>query len=87
MKKTISDHRKKIDELDKKILKLIQERVNEAIQIRHLKIKQELPLVTPDREEKLIQHLIRLSNERLPEQVIRDIWESIIEGGKQTGDS
>ena len=36
----ISEHRKNIDELDTKILELIQERVDEAISIRYLKTQQ-----------------------------------------------
>ena len=87
MMKKISDHRKRIDELDENILDLIQERVGEAISIRRLKIEKELPLVTPDREEKLIQHLMQRSKGYLPDKVIKAIWESIIEGGKQTKDS
>ncbi|MCF7808670.1 MAG: chorismate mutase [Candidatus Marinimicrobia bacterium] len=85
--KAIADHRKKIDELDEHILELIQERVNEAISIRRLKIENGLPLVTPEREEELIQRLIDRANGQLPGKVIKAIWEAIIEGGKKTKDN
>ena len=85
--KEISDHRKKIDELDEQILDLIQERVNEAISIRRLKIEQNIPLYTPEREAELIERLVEKSQGRLPADVIQAIWESIIEGGKQTQDN
>ncbi len=83
----IAQHRKKIDELDANILDLIQQRVEEAISIRKLKIEQNMPLFTPEREEKLIQSLVEQSAGRLPEPVIEAIWKTIIQGGKQTGDS
>jgi len=85
--KEISKHRKKIDELDEKILELIQERVSEAIAIRRLKLENDIPLVTPEREAELIQRLIDRSGDKLPAGVVQAIWKSIIEGGKQTKDN
>ncbi|MCF7826117.1 MAG: chorismate mutase [Candidatus Marinimicrobia bacterium] len=83
----ISEHRKNIDDLDTRILQLIQERVDEAISIRHLKNQQGLPLFTPEREADLIKRLIQKSAGHLPPEVIEDIWKTIIRGGKRTGDS
>ncbi len=83
----ISEHRKNIDDLDIKILKLIQERVNHAISIRHLKTEQGIPLFTPEREAELINRLIEKSKGHLPAEVIEDIWKTIIKGGKRTGDT
>ncbi len=83
----ISQHRDKIDELDTKILKLIQERVDQALSIRHLKTEQGIPLFTPEREAKLINRLIQKSKGHLPAEVIEEIWKTIIKGGKRTGDS
>ena len=83
----ISKHRKKIDDLDEKILKLIQNRVDEAILIRRLKLENNIPLVTPEREAELIQRLVERSSGKLPPEVVKAIWEAIIEGGKQTMDS
>lgn len=85
MTKQIPEHRKRIDELDAQILELIQERVSEAIQIRELKIAQNIPLNTPEREEQLIQMLVEQSDGKLAADVIEDIWRTIIKGGKRTG--
>ncbi|MBT6002136.1 MAG: prephenate dehydratase, partial [Candidatus Marinimicrobia bacterium] len=74
----ISEHRKNIDELDTKILELIQERVDEAISIGSLKTQQGIPLFTPEREKSLISQLIKKSDGRLPPEVINDIWKTII---------
>ena len=83
----ISEHRIKIDELDTRILELIQKRVAETISIRRLKLEADLPLFTPDREQELIQRLVEESAGRLPASVVEQIWKTIIQGGKQTEDS
>jgi len=87
MSDKISHHRKKIDELDLKILELVQERVDHAISIRHLKTELGIPLFTPEREKELIDRLVQVSAGHLPAEVIEDIWQTIIKGGKRTGDS
>ena len=87
MTEKISEHRKKIDDLDLKILNLIQDRIDQAIIIRGLKTEQDIPLFTPEREKDLINRLIEKSAGQLPAEVIEDIWETIIKGGKRTGDS
>ena len=87
MTDTISRHRKKIDELDAQILDLIEQRVDEAINIRHLKIMQKIPLFTPAREQELINRLVNKSAGHLPAEVIKDIWMTIIKGGKRIGDT
>lgn len=86
MTDNISQHRKKIDELDAQILDLIEQRVHEAISIRRLKIENNIPLFTPDREEHLIEALVTRSAGKLPKEVIEDIWSTIIRGGKRTGE-
>jgi len=83
----IEKHRKKIDDLDADILDLIQQRVQEAISIRNLKIEQDIPLFTPEREVELIHSLIEQSAGRLPDEVIEAIWKTIIKGGKETNAS
>ena len=85
MNDTIDRHRQRIDELDEQILELIQQRVNEAIRIRQLKQEQNIPLFTPEREQALIQHLVDRSAGKLSEQVVKSIWNAIIQGGKRTG--
>ncbi|MBC8191783.1 MAG: chorismate mutase [Candidatus Marinimicrobia bacterium] len=86
MTEKISEHRKNIDDLDLEILKLIQDRIDQAIIIRGLKTEQDIPLFTPEREKDLINRLIDKSAGRLPAEVVEDIWKTIIKGGKRTGD-
>lgn len=87
MSNKISEHRKKIDELDARILELIQKRIDETIIIRRMKIEMGIPLFTPEREQELIQRLIDKSDDHLSAEVVEDIWKTIIKGGKQTSDN
>lgn len=80
----IARHRKRIDELDAEILKLIEERVAETIRIRQLKLDSGIPLFTPEREQVLIETLVEKSAGTLTKEVIEDIWKTIIKGGKRT---
>jgi len=82
----IDKHRQRIDDLDAQILALIEQRVHEAISIRKLKIENSIPLFTPEREEALIQQLVKQSAGKLPREVIENIWMTIIKGGKQIED-
>lgn len=82
----IAQHRQRIDALDAQILDLIEQRVNEAIRIRRLKLEKDIPLFTPDREKALIQQLVERSAGKLPGEVIENIWMTIIKGGKQVRD-
>ena len=86
MSEKISKHRENIDDLDLQILKLIQDRIDQAIIIRGLKTEQGVSLFTPERENDLINRLIEKSAGRLPAEVVEDIWKTIIQGGKRTGD-
>lgn len=83
MSDSIPSHRQRIDELDEQILRLVETRIRHAIDIRRLKVEAGIPLFTPQREEELIAELVRKSGGTLPESVVRQIWESIIQGGKQ----
>ena len=87
MSKRIAEHRKNIDELDSKILELIQDRIDQAISIRRLKTEEGIPLFTPERERDLINRLISKSDGKIPAEVIEDIWQTIIKGGKRAGDN
>ena len=47
---TISDWRKKIDELDRKLVELLNQRARAAIEIGRLKRNTDLPIYEPERE-------------------------------------
>ena len=82
-KDNIKKYRDKIDLIDKKILRLIQERASHAVSIGKLKskISPKSSFYKPDRETKILRNIIR-SNEKgiLPDTKIRAIYKELISG-------
>ena len=75
----IADWRKKIDELDTQIVKLISERAEAARQIGKLKQTQSLPVYEPDREKTVFDHVRAVNPGPLPNSEIQHIYERIID--------
>ena len=82
-KDNIKKYRDKIDLIDKKILRLIQERASHAVSIGKLKskISPKSSFYKPDRETKILRNIIK-SNEKgiLPDTKIRAIYKELISG-------
>ena len=53
----IEDWRKKIDELDEKLVELISERARAAVAIGKLKRDTSMPIYEPDRERLVLEHV------------------------------
>ncbi|MCM8819798.1 MAG: chorismate mutase, partial [Candidatus Omnitrophica bacterium] len=70
--------RKKIDEIDEKILKLLQERAKEVIKITSLKEKNKLEIYSPEREQNLLNRLKKLSKGPLTSEDIEIIFREIL---------
>lgn len=75
----IADWRKKIDELDTQIVKLISERAAAAQEIGKLKQTQSLPVYEPDREKTVFNHVKAVNPGPLPDEEIQHIYERIID--------
>lgn len=75
----ISDWRKKIDELDAQIVKLISQRAEAAHQIGRLKASGSLPVYEPDREKKVFEHVKQVNPGPLPDSEMQHIYERIID--------
>jgi chorismate mutase len=75
----ISDWRKKIDELDRKLTALLNERAAAAIEIGRLKRNTSLPIYEPDREREVIANVQKISTGPLPERDLAQIYERIMD--------
>jgi len=75
----ISDWRKKIDELDRKLAALLNERANAAIEIGRLKRNTNLPIYEPDREREVISNVQQSSKGPLAERDLAQIYERILD--------
>ncbi len=76
---SIEDWRKKIDELDQKLVDLLNERANAARQIGLLKRDSQLPIYEPDREKQVIANIKEFNRGRLPERDLMQLYERIMD--------
>ncbi len=75
----ISDWRKKIDELDRKLAALLNERASAAIEIGRLKRHTKLPIYEPDRERAVIENVQQSSRGPLDKRDLAQIFERIMD--------
>ena len=75
----LSDWRRRIDELDKKLVDLLNERSQCALEIGKLKQEQHLPLYQPDREKEVLENAERNNKGPLSDGAIRRLFERIID--------
>ncbi len=74
----LDEIRKKIDELDSELLRLLNERADLVHEVGEIKKKDGLEIYAPEREEALLQALVAKSKGRLPEKSIRAIYREIM---------
>src|SRR5258706_8132901 len=75
----IADWRKKIDELDRKLAALLNERAAAAVEIGRLKHNTSLPVYEPEREREVIANVKRTNTGPLTERDLAPIYERIID--------
>jgi chorismate mutase len=76
----LKEYRVCIDELDRRIVKLINERTEIVEDIGRVKRDAEMPVYEPDREEQVFANVTRATNDDpLAQQAVRRIFERIIE--------
>jgi chorismate mutase-like protein len=75
----LSDWRRRIDELDKKLVELLNERSRCALEIGKIKQVERLPLYQPDREREVLQNAERHNAGPLTDAAIRRLFERIID--------
>lgn len=75
----ISDWRKKIDDLDRKLAALLNERAAAAAEIGRLKRNTSLPIYEPERERQVIANVQRSSTGPLAERDLAQIYERIMD--------
>jgi len=75
----ISDWRKKIDDLDRQLAALLNERANAAIEIGRLKRNTNLPIYEPEREREVIANVQRENQGPLAARDLAQIYERIMD--------
>ncbi len=75
----ISDWRRRIDEIDKKLVELLNERSHCALEIGRIKQESNIPLYQPDRESEVLQNAESENKGPLTDAAIRRLFERIID--------
>lgn len=75
----MSDWRRRIDEIDKKLVELLNERSKCALEIGKLKQEANLPLYQPEREKEVLNNAENTNAGPLTDAAIRRLFERIID--------
>jgi chorismate mutase len=75
----LSDWRRRIDELDRKLVELLNERSQCALEIGKLKQQESVPLYQPEREKEVLQNAEKNNRGPLSDAAIRRLFERIID--------
>ncbi|HEX5000758.1 MAG TPA: chorismate mutase [Terriglobia bacterium] len=76
---TIDDWRQRIDEIDRKLLVLFNERTHCAIEIGKIKQAMQIGVVDPARERDIIRKVLEENSGPLDGEAVRRLFERLIE--------
>jgi chorismate mutase len=79
VKADLDDLRKRIDLLDESLVRLLNARAACALEIGRLKREMGMPIYQPTREAEVLAHVQALNNGPLDDQVIKRLFERIID--------
>ncbi len=75
----IDGWRKRIDEIDQELIRLLNERARCAMEIGHIKTQLGLPAWQPQREIEILRHVVKSNPGPLDDAAIRRLFERIID--------
>jgi chorismate mutase/prephenate dehydratase len=78
----LDDWRSRINNLDNKLLNLLNQRAEAALQIGDLKRRKELAYFVPEREAEIVDRLVKLNPGPLPVEAVRAIWREILSASR-----
>ncbi len=75
----IADWRKQIDEIDRKLVELLNQRARMAQEIGRLKRNTQMPIYEPEREKTILENVRRQNQGPLPYEELARIFERMID--------
>ncbi len=75
----IVDWRQKIDELDRRMVDLLNQRAHAAREIGKLKRNTSMPIYEPHREKMIFENVRKANHGPLPDEDIHHVYERVIE--------
>ena len=79
----IEEHRAQIDEIDQRIVQLLNERAVHSLTIRGLKPQANMGLYDPQREEQILQRVAQVNEGPLYDEHLREIYTAILKVMKE----
>lgn len=79
----ITKWRKRIDELDLELIRILNERASCAIEIGKIKRQKGLPIYDPKREECVVQMMIEHNSGPLDDEGVQSLFERIIDESRR----
>jgi chorismate mutase len=84
---TLNDHRRRIDELDRELVRILNRRAQMSIQLGQLKKETGLPMRDDVREESILRQVQRANPGPLDEEALATIYRTILtESRRVTGE-
>jgi len=77
---SLKELRKKIDELDHQLVKLLNERARVVVEIGKLKTRTDKPVYSPDREKDVLARIVKINEGPLPDGCLIAIWRELMSG-------
>ncbi|MBI4464222.1 MAG: chorismate mutase [Acidobacteria bacterium] len=78
----ITDYRRKIDEIDHELVRLLNERARCVVEIGRIKQKDGLPIHEPHREQQVLRNALVANRGPLSSQAVQRVFERIVEEGR-----
>ena len=75
----VAEWRKRIDEIDRQLVKLLNARSQCAVEIGHLKKEMNVPTWQPQREAEILRNVVTANDGPLDDAAIRRLFERIID--------
>jgi len=80
---SLEEQRERIDELDAKLLKLLNERAQCVIKIGAIKQKEKTEVLVPQREIELLNRLISMNQGPMTKEMVEKLFQGIIDTLKE----
>ena len=80
---TLNDHRRRVDELDRELVRLLNRRAQMTIQLGELKRGAGLPLRDDARERDIVERALRSNPGPLDQQALETIFQRILDESRR----
>ena len=78
----IGDWRKRIDEIDRRLVRLLNARARCVIEIGRIKQQNGLPILESSREEAVLRHAQEANQGPLENEAVRRVFEGVVREGR-----